>query len=58
MYDLVKKYDQEFPEKFFPEFLEYISISEEKFWDTVEKFRSEHIWEQSGNSWKLKNEIE
>ena len=55
---LVKKYDQEFPEKFFPEFLEYISISEEKFWDTVEKFRSEHIWEQSGNSWKLKNEIE
>ena len=54
---LVKKYDQEFPEKFFPEFLEYISISEEEFWDTVEKFRSEHIWEQSGNSWKLKNEI-
>ena len=29
---LVKKYDQEFPEKFFQEFLDYISIDESEFW--------------------------
>ena len=54
---LVKKYDQEFPEKFFPEFLEYLSISEDDFWETVESFRSEHIWTKKDNSWVLKEEI-
>ena len=54
---LVKKYDQEFPEKFFPEFLEYLSISEDDFWETVESFRSEHIWTKKDNSWVLREEI-
>ena len=54
---LVKKYDQEFPEKFFPEFLEYLSISEDDFWETVDSFRSEHIWTKKDNSWVLKEEI-
>lgn len=54
---LVKKYDQEFPEKFFSEFLEYLSISENDFWETVESFRSEHIWTKKDNSWVLKEEI-
>ena len=54
---LVKKYDQEFPEKFFPDFLEYLNISEEDFWDTIEKFRSHHIWEKKDNTWKLRKEI-
>ena len=54
---LVKKYDQEFPEKFFPEFLEYLSISEDDFWEIVESFRSEHIWTKKDNSWVLKEEI-
>ena len=54
---LVKKYDQEFPEKFYPEFLEYLSISEDDFWETVESFRSEHIWTKKDNSWILKEEI-
>jgi hypothetical protein len=54
---LVKKYDQEFPAMYFKEFLEYISISEEEFWDTIEKFRSQHLWTMDGNSWKLKFEI-
>tara|TARA_B100000035_G_C21036328_1_gene571165 strand:- start:804 stop:2012 length:1209 start_codon:yes stop_codon:yes gene_type:complete len=54
---LVKKYDQEFPDKFFPEFLEYLSISEDDFWETVESFRSEHIWTKKDNSWVLREEI-
>ena len=41
--NLVRKYDQEFPQKYFKEFLEYIGITEELFNQTVNKFRS-HIF--------------
>lgn len=55
---LVKKYDQEFPQKFFSEFLEYVSLSESEFWDIIDKKRSPHLWEKSGNDWKLKYQVE
>jgi N-acetyl sugar amidotransferase len=54
---LVQKYDQEFPEKYFRDFLKYISLNQEEFWEIIDKYRSSHIWSQEGNSWKLKNEI-
>jgi N-acetyl sugar amidotransferase len=54
---LVKKYDQEFPEKYFKEFLDYIDTSEEQFWDTINSFRSEHLWEKNEGKWKLKKII-
>ncbi len=54
---LVRRYDQEFPRKYFQEFLEYISISEEEFHATVDKFRSPHLWEKIGGEWKLKHAI-
>jgi N-acetyl sugar amidotransferase len=49
---LVKKYDDEFPKKYFKEFLDYIDISEKKFWETIDNFRSPHLW-----SFKKKNGI-
>jgi len=55
---LVKKYDQEFPKKYFQEFLEYIDISEEEFWNTVDKFRSPHLWEKKNNQWFLRHSVE
>lgn len=56
---LVKKYDSEFPKKYFKEFLDYISINEKFFWDTIDKFRSPHLWEKDpkNNQWKLKKSI-
>lgn len=54
---LVEKYDSEFPKKYFKEFLEYIDISEKVFWETVDKFRSPHIWKQEKNKWQLKKII-
>ncbi len=54
---LVNKYDQEFPQKYFKEFCDYMDISEEDFWDAVERHRSDHIWEKVGNSWSLKNKL-
>jgi N-acetyl sugar amidotransferase len=54
---LVQKYDQEFPDKYFPDFLEYIDLKEEEFWETVDKFRSPHLWEKLGHEWKLKHVV-
>ena len=51
---MVKKYDHEFPEKYFNEFLSYIDLNENEFWKTINNFRSPHLWEKIGDNWKLK----
>ena len=55
--NLVKKFDHEFPTNYFKEFLEYINISEELFYQTVDKFRSNHLWKFQSNNWELKTKI-
>jgi len=54
---LVKKYDGEFPKKYFKEFLEYINISENKYWEIIDNARPKHLWKKDGNKWTLKNPI-
>ena len=51
---LVNRYDHEFPNKFFKEMLEYIDISEQQFWDTIDKARSPHLWKKENGEWKLR----
>ncbi len=41
---LVKKYDNEFPIKYFNEFLDFTRISEHNFWEIANKWRNESIW--------------
>jgi len=53
---LAKKYDQEFPKKYFSEFLDYIDCDEEEFWQTTNKFRSPHLWDELSNGeWQLRH---
>jgi len=54
---LVQKYDHEFPAKYFQEFLRYVDITESEFNDTVDKFRSPHLWAKVDGSWILKHSI-
>ena len=54
---LVKKFDTEFPNLFFKDFLEYLNINEDTFWKTIDSFRPKHLWEKKGNDWVLKNPI-
>lgn len=54
---LVRKYDQEFPKKYFYEFLDYISMGENEFFTTVDKFRSPHLWHKVDNQWILKHTV-
>jgi len=61
--NLVKKYDGEFPKKYFDDFLNLTKLKEEEFYDVVDNFRPSHLWEKTGNdfkyasNWKLKNPI-
>ena len=55
--NLVKKFDQEFPQKYFKEFLEYIDIDEELFWKTIDSFRPNHLWRLNDGEWELKNTV-
>jgi len=55
---LVRKYDGEFPKKYYKKFLNYCSIGEEDFTKIVDSWRSDHIWYKNNKGeWKLKNQI-
>lgn len=54
---LVRKFDLEFPAKYFEEFLDYINISEGQFHATVDSFRSPHLWHNASGEWELKHPI-
>ncbi len=51
---LVNRYDGEFPKLYFKEFLEYLDLSEERFWNITDGLRTPHLWEKTGENWKLK----
>lgn len=54
---LVRKYDHEFPLKYFDEFLEYIGIDENQFHAAVDQFRSPHLWERRDGNWHLRFQV-
>ena len=54
---LVQKYDQEFPLKYFKDFLEYIDINEDLFRKTVDNFRSPHLWFKENGEWNLRQTV-
>jgi N-acetyl sugar amidotransferase len=54
---LVKRYDGEFPKKYFQEFLEYCNINELEFYETIDSWRSDHIWQKKSESWHLKYRV-
>ena len=55
--EFIRKYDGEFPAKYFEETLEYMGISEERFWKVVDSWRSPHIWKKVEGEWRLRKAI-
>ena len=55
---LVHRYDQEFPRKYFPEFLEYLDMDEDEFFDVADRFRSPHLWRRTNEGWVLRHRVE
>lgn len=54
---LVKRFDGEFPKKYFKEFLDYIGITQERFIEIVDGARSPHLWKKEGGQWKLRHQV-
>lgn len=54
---LAHRYDHEFPKKYFQDFLAYLDITEEHFWEVINRYRSDHLWEKVDGKWKLKNVV-
>lgn len=54
---LVQRYDGEFPGKYFKEILEYMEITEQKFWECVNRSRSPHLWKLERNQWQLRRPV-
>lgn len=55
---LVRRFDQEFPKKYFKTFLEYTELTEEEFWKVIDAGRSEHLWKKEGGEWKLTHQVQ
>lgn len=54
---LVRKYDAEFPAKYYKDFLEYVNITEEQFEEVIDSWRSDHIWKNENGVWKLRHTV-
>jgi len=54
---LVKKFDQEFPKRYFKEFLDYLGMDEKEFFETADRFRSPHLWKKVDGVWKLRHTV-
>jgi N-acetyl sugar amidotransferase len=56
---LVKKFDGEFPDKYFNEIMEYLDINPEYFRNELcDRFRSPHLWgENDKNEWQLRHNV-
>ena len=54
---LVNRFDGEFPNKYFSEIMEYLSIKEEDFHQLADKFKSPHLWMKENGKWKLRHKV-
>lgn len=54
---LVRRYDGEFPKKHYQEFLEYTGLTDERFREVIDSFRTPHLWEKDGSEWRLKYQV-
>jgi N-acetyl sugar amidotransferase len=56
---LVKKFDGEFPDRYFNEIMEYLDIDPDYFKNELaDRFRSPHLWAKSENGvWKLRHNV-
>ncbi|MFC1822864.1 N-acetyl sugar amidotransferase [Thermodesulfobacteriota bacterium] len=54
---LVKRFDGEFPDRYFDEVMDYLDLAPEKFYELCDQARSPHLWEEVDGEWKLKQPL-
>ena len=54
---LVKRFDGEFPDRYFEEIMNHIKIKPERFYELCDEFRSPHLWKNIHGEWKLRHNV-
>lgn len=54
---LIKRFDGEFPEIYQQQCLDYMGITQDRFLEVIEEFRTPHLWGQTSSGWALKKPI-
>lgn len=54
---LVHRYDQEFPRKYFSDFLGYLDVNDVEFFEIADSFRSPHLWRRTNEGWELRHQV-
>jgi len=54
---LVKRFDGEFPDKYFEEIMEYLDMNPKRFHELCDEFRSPHLWVYENGEWKLRHNV-
>ncbi|ALL04393.1 LPS biosynthesis protein [Pedobacter sp. PACM 27299] len=55
---LVRRFDGEFPDRYFNDVMEYIGMEPSQFHELCDKFRSPHLWaKDENNNWKLRHDV-
>ena len=53
----IKRYDNEFPNTYLKDVLEYLSINKNEFHSIIDKHRNSEIWFKGKNGWQLKQKL-
>ena len=55
---LVKRFDGEFPDRYFKDIMTYIDMEPERFFELCDKARSPHLWGKNNkNEWTLRHNV-
>jgi N-acetyl sugar amidotransferase len=55
---LVRRFDGEFPQKYFKELMDHIGMAPDEFLRLCDEFRSPHLWKQEEGEWQLRYRVE
>jgi len=54
---LVRRFDGEFPDRYFKEIMDYIGMEPDRFLELCNQFRSSHLWKNENGKWKLRHAV-
>jgi len=54
---LLEQFEREVPERYLADCLDFMGVSEEFFWKTVDHARSPHLWRKEGHKWIAHQEL-
>jgi N-acetyl sugar amidotransferase len=54
---LVRRFDGEFPERYFREVMDYLEIDPDQFHKLCDSYRSPHLWKKENGDWRLRHQV-